>query len=106
MANDVHTFCKLVDDAIAAAVPGGNSLKAAINVSEDFGAEVSRRAVRVYELLDKGDQVGEVLKRDANELVVWGAKEAAKEAGYGRAIGAIDVMEDLANHMKTGADAG
>jgi hypothetical protein len=105
VANYIHTFCKLANDAISAAVPGGNSLKAAISVSEDFGAEVSRRAVHVYELLDKGDQAAEVLKSDADELVVWGAKEAAKQAGYGRAISAIDAIEDIANHIRTGADA-
>jgi hypothetical protein len=97
----MHTLCKLTEDVIAAMVPQGNSLKTAINLSEDFGLEVSRRAVQIYERVDQGDEVLSVLKSDTNELVVWGAKEAAKQAGYGRAAAAVSALEDIANHLKT-----
>jgi hypothetical protein len=105
VATDVHTLCKLTQDVLAAMSPGGNALKTAINVSEDFGAEVSRRSVQIYQALEKGDEVVGVLKSNTDELTVWGAKEATKAAGYSRAVAIVSVLQDTAEHVKTAKEA-
>lgn len=100
-ANDVRTFCKLTEHTLALLMPGGAPLKNAIDMSEDFGAEVSRDAVHVYELIEKGDAVKDVLNSSVDELTVWGTKEAAKKAGYGRVIAALDLLEDTEKYRDT-----
>lgn len=103
--NDVHTYCKLTEDVLAAMTPGGKVIKMATDVSVDFGAAVSQRAVHVYELLEKGESVQETLNSSTNELVVIGLKEAARQAGYGQIVAGIDILDDVASHAKNAQDA-
>lgn len=104
-ARDVFMLCKLTRDIIGAYSPGGNALNGAINVSEDLSMEVNQLSVQVYQLLEKGEDVHGVLKSGTDELVKWGMKEGAKNAGYGQAVAAIDVLEEVAKHMETAGEA-
>jgi hypothetical protein len=105
IALNVRTICKITNDVLGTISPGGNEIGMAIKVSEDFGAEVSRRSVQIYQALENADEVLGLLKSNTNELTLWGAKEAAQQAGYGRAVKIVDVLQDVADHMKTSDEA-
>lgn len=103
--NDVHTYCKLTEDVLASMTPGGKAIKMATDVSVDFGTAVSERAVHVYDLLEKGESVQDALNSSIDELAVIGFKEGAKNAGYGQIVAGIDILDDVASHIKTAQEA-
>jgi len=109
LAIEIHTLCKLTNDTLALLMPEGNAVKNAINIGEDFGAKVSQKAVRIYEMLEHGDTVVEALRSSTDELVVsalWDqSKDAVKNAGYGRVVAGVEVLEDIQKHIKTTKEA-
>jgi hypothetical protein len=105
LANDIHTICKLTEDALAVLMPGGDVVENTVRISEDFGAKISQKAVHVYQLIEKGDSVTDALRSNTDELTAIGIAEAARQGGYGRAVAAVDALKVLHDHMKNEREA-
>jgi hypothetical protein len=107
MANDVRLVCQMTNDVLALLSPGGSALKTGIAISEEFGAKVSRRAIRTYELLEKGEDA--LAAKDAlggtDELALWAVKGEAARAGLGRVVAGVNLLQDMAEHDKIEQEA-
>lgn len=100
VANEVRVACKETKDVLALMTPGGAVLNAAIQISQDFGMKVSQASIRIYELLEKGDSVNEVLHSSTDELVIWALKESVNK----RLSAASDLVQAIQEHNKTAQD--
>lgn len=104
VANDVRYECKLTRHTLAL-LGGGGLLDNAITISDDFGAKVSLTAVHVYQSIEKGEAVVDLLNSSVDELTIWGMKEAAEKAGYGRVVEAYEALEDTEKYLNTAKEA-
>lgn len=105
LARNVSTLCNLVQHVASALTPAGGAVDFAANVSKEFGMAVKQQSVRVYQGIEMGQNIQEVLADGTDALVLLSAQDSLKRAGYGQFAAVLDILKDVETHAREAQEA-